>query len=77
MLWRLRDGGHDTHTYTRARAHTHTHTQTDTTEAMVIPHSYAMYGYAGYAKHGYVTWLYHCDHVGYAKNLVTPHGYAT
>ena len=42
-----------------------------------MPYSYAMYVYAGYAKHGYVTWLYHCDHVGYAKNLVTPHGYAT
>ena len=40
-------------------------------------YSYAMYVYAGYAKHGYVTWLYHCYHVGYAKNLVTPHGYAT
>ena len=36
-------------------------------------YSYAMYGYAGYAKHGYVTWLYHCDHVGYAKKF----GYAT
>ena len=43
----------------------------------IIPYSYAMYGYAGYAKHGYVIWLYHCGHVGYAKNLVTPHGYAT
>ena len=32
-----------------------------------MPYSHAMYGYAGYAKHGYVTWLYHCDHVGYAK----------
>ena len=32
-----------------------------------------MYGYAGYANHGYVTWLYHCDHVGYAKKC----GYAT
>ena len=42
-----------------------------------MPYSYAMYGYAGYAKHGYVTWLYPCDYVGYAKNLVTPHGYAT
>jgi len=31
-----------------------------------------MYGYAGYAKHGYVTWLWHCGHVGYAK-----FGYAT
>jgi len=32
-----------------------------------MPYSYVMYGYAGYAKHGYVTWLCHCGHVGYAK----------
>ena len=32
-----------------------------------MPYSYAMYCYAGYAKHGYVTWLCHCGHVGYAK----------
>jgi len=37
-----------------------------------MPYSYAMYGYAGYAKHGYVAWLCHCGHVGYAK-----FGYAT
>ena len=33
----------------------HTHTQTDTTDTTVMPHSYAMYGYAGYAKFGYAT----------------------
>jgi len=35
-------------------------------------YSYAIYGYAGYAKHGYVTWICHVCHVGYAK-----FGYAT
>ena len=44
--------------------HAHTHTQTDTTETTVIPHSYAMYGYAvtpesvtphGYADYATVT----------------------
>jgi len=41
-----------------------------------MPHSYAMFGYAGYAKHGYATRGY----AGYATvmpNSVTPHSYAT
>jgi len=56
-------------THTRA----HTHTQTDTTETMVISHSYAMYGYAGYAKVSYVTWLRHVR----LRNGYTKFGYAT
>ena len=47
-----------------------------------MPHSYAMYGYAGYAKFGYATWLRMHRTVtpvtpSVTPNTVTQHDYAT
>ena len=51
---------------------------------MVISHSYAMYGYTGYAKVSYATWLCHVRLrnmlmppmvMSVTPNSVMPHGY--
>ena len=43
----------------------------------VTLHGYVTCSYAGYAKHGYATWLCHMWLRRLCQNLVTPHGYAT
>ena len=40
-------------------------------------HAFVTYSHAGYAKHGYATWLCHIWLRRLCQNLVTPHGYAT